>query len=44
MVDTPLGQTAIAPTLFFYLGVPASPDWGWTNEVFALETATAHSP
>ena len=44
VMDTPLGQTTIAPTLFRFLGVPVSPDWGWTNEVFALEAATAHSP
>lgn len=31
------GHTALAPTLFQYLGVPIDPAWGWASESFGLK-------
>jgi hypothetical protein len=39
VVEGPVPQTAIAPTVFQHLGVPIGPEWGWEAAPFALEAA-----
>lgn len=36
VLTQPVGQAAIAPTVFQFLGVPVNPAWGWEGRPFAL--------